>query len=412
MKTYEEIDLDESPIIVLGCGHFFTAESLDGLIGMAEVYEQDERGEFNGLQDASHSLARSIPRCPDCQRPVRQYSTQRFNRVINRAVIDEMSKRFLVDGKDKLQKLRKDIVGLDSDFRKSLDEILALIRPAKERNVTHQTDNLTPAEGLEILIKLKDRFDKARKLEKGIRSFREKVKDKNQPAHKLYEATVIAARQKSVDQMMMDLDISSSVPVIARDRRVTFGGRIAELQAECIILTDKFHIAKLLKTTTVGASLKLPGGAPEQLAKPFFNTCKTFIVDCNEESLPKLCVEATLYYARLAHSNQSYCRSIRTETERASEHVLITKELLEKAKQLCAHPFQNAEQLRYAVEQYIKIFGKEWYEEVTPHELDAIKVAMLDGPRGFATHSGHWYNCANGHPVSPEWVTPRKTLIL
>jgi hypothetical protein len=37
MKTYKEIDLAETPIIALGCGHFLTAEILDGLMGMEEV---------------------------------------------------------------------------------------------------------------------------------------------------------------------------------------------------------------------------------------------------------------------------------------------------------------------------------------------------------------------------------------
>jgi hypothetical protein len=34
MKTYKEIDLGETPIAALGCGHFFTAETLDGHMGM------------------------------------------------------------------------------------------------------------------------------------------------------------------------------------------------------------------------------------------------------------------------------------------------------------------------------------------------------------------------------------------
>ena len=29
-KEYGEIDLDETPVIALACGHFFTAETLDG----------------------------------------------------------------------------------------------------------------------------------------------------------------------------------------------------------------------------------------------------------------------------------------------------------------------------------------------------------------------------------------------
>jgi hypothetical protein len=32
MKTYGEISLKETPIVVLGCGHFFTAASLDGMV--------------------------------------------------------------------------------------------------------------------------------------------------------------------------------------------------------------------------------------------------------------------------------------------------------------------------------------------------------------------------------------------
>jgi hypothetical protein len=44
-----------------------------------------------------------------------------------------------------------------------------------------------------------------------------------------------------------------------------------------------------------------------------------------------------------------------------------------------------------------QVARKEWYEEVSPEELAAIKAAMVSG---IATHSGHWYNCENGHPVS------------
>lgn len=32
MKSYREIDIGETLIVVLGCGYFFTAESLNGLM--------------------------------------------------------------------------------------------------------------------------------------------------------------------------------------------------------------------------------------------------------------------------------------------------------------------------------------------------------------------------------------------
>ena len=59
MKSYGEIDVDENPIVVLGCGHFFTAEYLDGMLGMSEVFEIDGYG--IGHKDMSGTLAQLIP---------------------------------------------------------------------------------------------------------------------------------------------------------------------------------------------------------------------------------------------------------------------------------------------------------------------------------------------------------------
>jgi hypothetical protein len=45
-------------------------------MGMGELYMMDGNDDFTGLKDVSTELARSIPRCPDCQCTVRQYATQ------------------------------------------------------------------------------------------------------------------------------------------------------------------------------------------------------------------------------------------------------------------------------------------------------------------------------------------------
>ena len=127
MKTYHEIDLDESPIVVLSCGHFFTAETLDGMVDMSEGYIQDQHEKFIGFKDMSGELAMAIPRCPDCNNPIRQFVTQRYNRIINRAVIDEMSKRFLVSGKEGLQRLERQIEKMGSELEDSREMILAAI---------------------------------------------------------------------------------------------------------------------------------------------------------------------------------------------------------------------------------------------------------------------------------------------
>ncbi|PMD36542.1 hypothetical protein L207DRAFT_636521 [Hyaloscypha variabilis F] len=124
MKTYGEISLKETPIVVLGCGHFFTAESLDGMVGMSAVYECNRDGDIVGLKDVSAQLASAIPKCPDCKSPVRQFVSPRYNRVINRAVIDEMSKRFLVSGKDEPKKLEQKIEILEKELEQSREGII------------------------------------------------------------------------------------------------------------------------------------------------------------------------------------------------------------------------------------------------------------------------------------------------
>jgi len=387
MKSYGEIDVDEKPIVVLGCGHFFTAESLDGLMTMSEVYEVDGYGEFTGLKDVSATLARVIPCCPDCKCPVRQFATQRYNRVINRAVIDEMSKRFLTTRKDELRELEQQIVELEQGHDKTREEIMHQIHQAK----IHLTSGLTYAKSLEITRTLMKRYAESMKLEGTIKTFRNNVADKHQPAQKLHEATVHAARKAAA---------INAVPALACDSRITMGGQMVQIKTELVILNDKFIIAQALKSISTQTSIKIPGGAPGVLAMPFFQRCKNFIDECNVENLPKLAVEVSLFYASIARSFESFCHSAKTDLDTATKHIKMAKQLLENAREICKQPFHNAEGLRTAVEESIRLMKKLWYEEVTAEEIKAIKAAMVSGSQGIATHSGHWYNCGNGHPFA------------
>ena len=401
MKLYGEIDVDEAPVIVLGCGHFFTAESVDGLLGMSEVYEIDGYGEFTGLKDVSGALSQSIPCCPDCKCPVRQFATQRYNRVINRAVIDEMSKRFLTTGRDDLRQLEQRIAELERNLEATRQEIMQAICHAK----THVTSGITPTKILQVNRILKERHAESKKLENAIKSFRNSVADKHQPAQKLHDATVHAARRATaavatVDVSISNLTVADVVPALARDRRVTMGGRMVHIKTEFLILEDKFTIDEALKSTSAKSSIKIPGGAPGLLAEPFFQNCKNFIGECKVENLPKLAVEASLFYASIARSFESFCYSGKLDLAKAAIHSEMAKQLLEDAREVCKQPFQNAENLRNAVEESMRLMKKQWYEEVSAEEIKTIKAAMVSGSQGIATHSGHWYNCENGHPVS------------
>lgn len=125
------------------------------------------------------------------------------------------------------------------------------------------------------------------------------------------------------------------------------------------------------------------------------------------DNLPKLAVEACIYYANIARLYQSQVpRAIQpsSATISALQYFDRAKVLLEKAEELCAHQFQDVESLLAAVQQLAKLFKGDRYEQVTAEEIATIRAAMVSGPRGIATHSGHWYNCENGHPVSRMYM--------
>lgn len=392
MKSYDEIDPNETPIIVLGCGHFFTAETLDGHVGMGDVYTRDGDYEYTGRKDTAE-LARSVPRCPDCQRPIRQHTTHRYNRVINKAVIDEMSKRFIVSGRTELQALEQQTVELKRHLEVTCAQIAGTILRAEYDTNASQINK-----------ELNKRQEMSKRLQKAILCFSEKISDRNQPAQKLYDATLYAIRNRSITELMSQLTASDAVPAVAHNRHITLGGRVAQIKLDCIILIDKFSLIQGAEEGVENNPLKIfvntHLGSPARLATLFFKTCMTLIEDCMKQCLWKLSVEGILYYSTIARPYGSYSRSHKTHVEDSSKHIKIAKELLEKATDICAKGFRNADIFLLAVEESKKRLGMEWYEDVSSEELAAIKAAMVSGPGGIATHSGHWYNCENGHPVS------------
>lgn len=208
-KSYREINLDETPIVVLSCGHPFTAETLDGHMQMSEVYELlPATGEYTGLHENIESLAPAPPRCPDCKRTVRQFATQRYNRAINRAVIDQMSKRFLVSGSERIQNLDADIDEIEEGLQKANQQVMTPEQGQSNRG-------LRP-----FLVRLREMEKGARKICTCIEIFSEQVADHCQPARKLHDATINAMQSaEAFNVTIMQLSINNKPRAPApRDR--------------------------------------------------------------------------------------------------------------------------------------------------------------------------------------------------
>ncbi|KAL2814041.1 hypothetical protein BJX63DRAFT_393349 [Aspergillus granulosus] len=366
-KSYSEIDLDESPIIVLSCRHFFTAETLDGHIGMQDAYKMDKTGEYTALA-RSTSLSQFVPRCPDCQSPIQQYATQRYNRVINQAVLDETSKRFIISGNQSLAQFDNDIQELEAGYQRIRANTTAQNKKELEK-IEHRSIALA----------------------KKIELFIAEVADKEQPIRKLHDATVKAMREAHVDSRMAELSIENHITNLSPDQRIVTGGSVKLFKLHYTVVDNLLQLSKINKSVSVAKTV----GA----AKSVMSSIETFISDPVSESFPRLIIEVKLYYAKIALLLRSHrgVPSIETETTTCNERA---KEYLQQAEKLCAKGFRGANELSSAVKELLKLLREKWYEEVTSKELESIKLAMISGRGGFSTHSGHWYNCENGHPFA------------
>ena len=398
-SRYAEIDLDQSPIVVLGCGDFFTTETLDGLVGLKDVYSVDAKTDaFTGLIE-NGELSASIPQCPHCREPIRQYVTQRYNRLINRAVIDEMSKRFIVNGQQDLRELEGQVDKLAKELEDSRNSIIP--------TAPMQALGEMPVDMIMQFINhgIEERSKENNKLLNEVKAFRRRVDIRHQPTYKLHQATLHnVAKDESLDVDFAKLAMDSSMESAKRDRdqRITLGGSLLEIKLRCLLLEDSFEIMRVVHQKHLMSTLPLtfPSGLPIARTEPFLLDTKKLIDDCTQESLPKLAVEATLYFARIAQSFGSAQSGQSNDRAKAMNYRNIAKDLLAKADELCENSFRDRDTLRQAIIATLTMLNKEFYETVSKEELESIKKAMVSGRGGIATHSGHWYKCVNGHPVS------------
>ncbi|WXC54217.1 hypothetical protein SNK03_000221 [Fusarium graminearum] len=370
-RKYSEIDLDEAPIVVLGCGHFFTGETLDGLVGLGEVYHTDMSGNFTGMKNMSGTLAQKTPCCPDCKRSIRQFATRRYNRVINRAVMDEICKRFLIKGQAALDKLNKKLAKLET--------ALATSRRSSSLGPHHTATTF-----------FRERHAGIKSLEKSAESLLKLMGEENQPAKKLINA--IATSQSaatggfnSITQLMEALKLSHSAP----DDQLLLGARLVILEAQQIQLMDAFMVSKSKGKKLHENALDLP------CMNEWFKTCLAIMKDAMDVKLNRIVIATILGFAKIARGDawtakpEARSKSARKESMR----IKAARELLPIAVDCCSKLGDN-DALKKRVGDMVELYEPR-HEEVTPEELASIRSAMVTGPHGMATHSGHCLRLEN-----------------
>ncbi|KAJ5915677.1 hypothetical protein N7466_011610 [Penicillium verhagenii] len=370
--------------VELPCGHIRN-ESVDGMVGLNEVYTRDKDGKFDGLQDFSSSLASTTPSCPDCKVPIRQFVTRRYNRVINRAVMDETWKRFLTKGRTELQ-------GLET----RLNEI---------------AENLTSTKVKTGQKSLTERWKACLALGKEASALMKTMDAENQPIKRLRDAITIY--KKSPSDEIASLSARTEAMKITKrgsNNQISLGARLIYHRAEELMWSD---FVEVMESRSDFAASSTPTG--EKLLKRLSRMLCDFrdlISQANKGSLSRIAITATISFAKIVQLVAWYHRihpgvtkdkadlqDKLTGLETLEERTEATRQLLSDALELC-QKLGNCPELQDKVQEMARLFEGPRYETVTLEELQSIKTAMVSGRGGIATHSRHWYNCANGHPFA------------
>ncbi|KAK4204580.1 putative zinc-finger and helicase domain-containing protein [Triangularia verruculosa] len=393
-KLYEEVSLDDTPIVVLSCGHFFTGKTLDGTLQMAEVYTTNPAGEYNGLRDVAGIMSNSVPSCPKCRIPTRQFATRRYNRVVNKAVMDETIKRFLVDGSRRLNELQK-------RFNTARDKLSLGLSPLWDK-----TSGFISASSV-----LRDRYRELHSIDMATRKLQHDMDEENQPARKLFDA-INSSHQRQINSLSPENGLprisargSSSTPVY--NSQILLEANALHLQIRATILQDKIKMT--VEFDDLHGALKSVDRA-EAEAPEFLEACLGVVTKARTAKLPRLVITLSLVYAQMTKLAAWYMRERpiyivvgqpeQTAFEAESgDHRATACKLLEEALGLC-ETFEDGKTFRREVEETLRNLVSTRYEEVTPEEVKAIKLAMVSGFGGLSTNSGHWYNCENGHPFA------------
>lgn len=193
-QTYEEVDPDEDPIVVLPCCQtILTMSSLDGVVEISRVYDAD------GLPKALPSELIAMPQCPNCQRPIR--GINRCNRVTKRAAIDAAEKKFIESSQRSLVELQTRLQSMDT-------------KEAAEAN--------------KAFVNAVQRFGRG---------------TKRPPCQKVYEACVASLARSGA---FNDRDL---LPV--PNSKFSYGGYFNLLLAQYYVLTESIEVAEKFARTAI-----------------------------------------------------------------------------------------------------------------------------------------------------------------
>ncbi|KAK6518253.1 hypothetical protein TWF506_005413 [Arthrobotrys conoides] len=370
-ETYEDIDLNVDPVIVLKCGHIYTMSSLDGFLELEKHYQVDQEGGARRILMSGEALKG----CPDCRRPFRDID--RYNRVFKSFLLDELTRRFVARSASEYAGLMEKLEEFESGIERERNGFL-------ERLPDDKPD--------QIRAFLNDYKKKGRYIQRLIRDFNVSVLETEQPLTKvndLYNAAL--AKRGITEGQSFDFDKARI------QTGLTYRGRCLDAKAKWVILSD-WQALSTLDNVPLSVKRSLRDSILTELGTAIEDTAILW-KQCQEAHLPYHEVEARVYHAHFSMLNMLNDKARDKRTDVAAQDAIKKKELksLNECRNLCEKYPGTLGRLKTIIEIAKRaVNGHVFYTQVTSEEEVMVIRAMAAEFLG----SGHWYYCVNGHPFT------------
>ncbi|KAK1712410.1 hypothetical protein BDP67DRAFT_437551 [Colletotrichum lupini] len=395
MDDYVSVDLDEEPCIFPDCGHFYTYTTMDGQMGLRDLYDVSPEGVPTAVKSGSHPFSvTDIKVCPDCRGSLRNIS--RYGRIVRRGLLDESTRKFiswahsvkqkLTDAffaaQDNLQKMEKNKFSFPTtQLGFPMPQSVFALRGSRQQQMTH-------------LFKLtgNTRHAVLKTLRNQIANFLRSVRKEEQPYQRVAHLVWHVNKRRQTSDYSFD------------ESAIQMGGVLdaMTLSLRCDLLLVSDYIS-LCRNMTDNDS----GGAESASIDPmpYIKDCKQLIETARMRNYSRLEVEGHICLAMFcyfappddAKPTTDAPEAPKAENSPTKESMIKLGEdhLLEAEKIIKANP--SAATMASEVETARRMLHDGvFYSEVSNDEMRAVYAAMSKEFLG----TGHWYTCRNGHPFT------------
>ncbi|CAG8486394.1 199_t:CDS:10, partial [Diversispora eburnea] len=136
--TFSEVDWTTERMIVLECGHVFTAETLDNLMEMKSVYHMDFMENWIDIKEITDQPG-ELKRCPNCRAPIK--NIQRYGRIIKKCVLDVQNRKFLREYNRRLKVIQVELEEIIKNLEKNREKVLEKLKKSDLPDLKQRNNN-------------------------------------------------------------------------------------------------------------------------------------------------------------------------------------------------------------------------------------------------------------------------------